>query len=289
MHGNADGLLMTTESITFWYGCNVVRHGDVVRASIALLEAVGIEVQPAGGPAYCCGTTKDANVRAAEGMAVRTVEKFNAIGKNVVTWCPSCHRHMDSFIGAYTTPQFEVLHITEVLHRHRDRLAAKLIHPIPRRVALHTHMGFREVDVNGLVIDLLRLIPGLEIAEVEDAAPAHMCSALAALPDVMAKVTHSHVEMAKRAGAQDLVTIFHSCQRLLCGLAATQPFGVVNYVSLLARAMGMALKDEYTAWKIAPCENDAVAMIGPERIKRAGAEFFNKQVLPEIRRKPRIR
>lgn len=277
-----------SESITFWYGCNVIRHGDVVRASIALLEAIGIDVQPAGGPAYCCGTTKDANLRAAEGMAVRTVEKFNAIGKDVVTWCPSCHRHMDSFIDQYTAPQFEVSHITEVLYRHRDKLAAKLLHPIPRKVALHAHMGFREVDVNHLVVGLLRLIPELEVAEVDDLAPAHMCSALAGLPDVMAKVTGSQVAMAKRAGAQDLVTIFHSCQRLLCGLASTQPFGVVNYVSLLARSMGLDLKDEYGAWKNAPCEEDAVAMIGQQRIDRVGVEFFRNEVLPEIRRKPRI-
>ncbi len=277
-----------SESITFWYGCNVVRHGDIVRGSIALLEAVGIDVRPAGGPAYCCGTTKDANLRAAEGMAVRTAEKFNAIGKDVVTWCPSCHRHMDSFIDQYTAPQFEVSHITEVLHRHRDRLATKLVHPIPRKVALHAHMGFREVDVNGLVVDLLRLIPGIEVAAVDNLAPAHMCSALAPHPDIMATVTGNNVEMVKRAGAQDLVTIFHSCQRLLCGLAATQPFGVVNYVSLLARSMGVDLKDEYTEWKNAPCEEDAVAMIGPARIDRVGIEFFQKQVLPEIRRKPRV-
>ncbi len=277
-----------SESITFWYGCNVVRHGDVVRASIALLEAVGLEVRPAGGPGYCCGTTKDANLRAAEGMAVRTVEKFNALGKDVVTWCPSCHRHMDSFIDQYTAPQFEVSHITEVLYRHRDRLAAKLVHPIRRKVALHAHMGFREVDVNERVVELLRLIPGLEVADVEDLAPAHMCSALAPLPDVMAKVTGSHIAMANRAGAQDLVTIFHSCQRLLCGLAATQPFGVVNYVSLLARSLGVDLKDEYTEWKNAPCDDDAVALIGPERIDRVGTEFFKKQVLPEIRKKPRV-
>ncbi len=277
-----------SESITFWYGCNVVRHGDIVRASIALLEAVGIDVRPAGGPAYCCGTTKDANLRAAEGMAVRTVEKFNAIGKDVVTWCPSCHRHMDSFIDHYAAPQFEVSHITEVLHRHRDRLATKLLHPIPRTVALHAHMGFREVDVNGLVVDLLRLIPGLEVADVDTLAPAHMCSALAPLPDVMAKVTGDNVAMANLSGAQDLVTIFHSCQRMLCGLAATESFGVVNYVSLLARAMGMDLQDEYSEWKNAPCEEDAIAMIGAARIERVGAEFFQAQVLPEIRRKPRM-
>ena len=53
-----------SDRVTFWYGCNVVRHGDIIRAAIALLEAVGIEVTPAGGAGYCCGTAKDANLRA---------------------------------------------------------------------------------------------------------------------------------------------------------------------------------------------------------------------------------
>jgi Fe-S oxidoreductase len=114
-----------TERVTFWYGCNVVRHGDIIRGAIALLEAVGVEVTPAGGAGYCCGTSKDANLRAAEGMGRRTVEKFNQHGHGaVVTWCPSCHRHMNGFMRDYNDPQFSFAHITQILHQRRERLAA---------------------------------------------------------------------------------------------------------------------------------------------------------------------
>ncbi len=66
-----------SEKVVFWYGCNVVRHGDIIHGSIEILRAIGLEVAPVGGPSYCCGTSKDANLRAADGMAKRTVGKFN--------------------------------------------------------------------------------------------------------------------------------------------------------------------------------------------------------------------
>ena len=33
----------------FWYGCNMTRHGELIRTSARLLEAVGVAAEPAGG------------------------------------------------------------------------------------------------------------------------------------------------------------------------------------------------------------------------------------------------
>lgn len=276
-----------TDRVTFWYGCNVVRHGDIIRGSIALLKAVGIDAVPAGGAGYCCGTTKDANLRAAEGMATRTVEKFNAHGTGaVVTWCPSCHRHMHAFMDQYTVPQFTVSHITQLLHRHRDRLAAKLMRPVRRRVMLHTHFGFREVDVNPLVRDLLALVPGLTLVDAPFSAPGHMCSALARVPQSLQDVTRQTCEAAVAADADTVVTVFHSCQRLLCGLEATEPFAVMNWAPILAESLGVELRDEYKEWKKAGSEAELVAAIGPRRIDAVGERLFREALLPELLRRP---
>ena len=275
------------EKITFWYGCNAVRHGDIIHGAIALLEAVGIAVTPAGGAAYCCGTTKDANLKAADGMARRTVEKFNDHGTGaVVTWCPSCYRHMNSFMGHYTDTQFSLSHFIQILHARRDRLAAKLVHPVRRRVMLHKHFGFHEVDVNPLVEDLLRLIPGVELQPTAQSSPGHMCSALARIPESLKDATRETCAAAEATGAETVVTVFHSCQRLLCGLAATEPFRVTNYVNLLCEAMGVQLEDEYTEWKTAGSEEAVIAKVGAERIGRVGERFFKEAILPELMRKP---
>ena len=276
-----------TDRVSFWYGCNVVRHGDIVHGALALLRAVGVEATPAGGAGYCCGTTKDANLRAAEGMAQRTVEKFNDHGHGqVVTWCPSCHRHMNAFMGEYTEPRFGLSHFAEVLHARRDRLAPRLVHRVERRVMLHLHFGFHEVDVNPLVADLLRLVPGLELVDTPAAFPGHMCSALVPVPAALRDATRGTCEAARTAGADTVATVFHSCQRLLCGLEATEPFRVVNYVSLLGAAMGLDLADEYKSWKLAGAEEAVVAAVGPERVGRVGERFFRDSLLPELLRRP---
>src|SRR5262249_8372541 len=170
---------MSSERVVFWYGCNVVRHGDIIHYAIDLLRAAGIEPEPAGGPGYCCGNMKDADLQAAEGMAKRTVGKFNAFETDkVVTWCPSCHRHMNQFMGEYTEANFTVSHFVQILHRNRERLARAFVHPVSQRVLLHRHVGFHEVaDLNELICDLLRVVPRLALVESQHLPPRPMFSA----------------------------------------------------------------------------------------------------------------
>jgi Fe-S oxidoreductase len=275
------------EKITFWYGCNVVRHGDIIHSAITLLQAVGIEVTPAGGAGYCCGTAKDANLRAAEGMGKRTVEKFNAHGTGkVVSWCPSCYRHMNAFMGAYTDAQFELVNFAQMLHARRDVLALRLTQRIERRVMLHQHFGFHEVDVNPLVADLLRLIPGIELLPSQASAPGHMCSALSRVPAAMKDATRAVCDEARALDADTVATVFHSCQRLLCGLEGSEPFAVVNYVNLLTEAMGLPTQDDYKAWKLAGSEAAIIEKVGAQRIAAMGEKLFRESILPELLRPP---
>jgi hypothetical protein len=47
------------DRVTFWFGCNMLRHAEMIRLSIMLLERVGCDVSAVGGPGYCCGTVHD--------------------------------------------------------------------------------------------------------------------------------------------------------------------------------------------------------------------------------------
>ena len=240
-----------------------------------------------GGAGYCCGTAKDANLRAAEGMGKRTVEKFNAHGTGqVVSWCPSCYRHMNAFMGEYTDAQFQLSNFAQLLHARRDVLATKLTQRIERKVLLHKHFGFHEVAVNPLVEDLLRLIPGLELVETEVAAPGHMCSALSRVPEAMRDETRALCDAAVNANVDTVATVFHSCQRLLCALEGSESFKVVNYVNLLTEAMGLPSQDDYKDWKLAGSEEAVIAKIGEQRIAAMGATLFHESILPELLRKP---
>ena len=167
---------VTADRVTFWFGCNMLRHAEMIRLSIMLLERVGYDVSAAGGPAYCCGTAHDHQPRGASNMAQRTVARFNAAADKegrgtVVTWCPSCHMHMSDIMSPGNAATFEIAHITALLADRAERLVPLLQVPVKRRVLLHRHLGFAtHVPVNDRVMGLLARIPGLQLVIVGGAA-----------------------------------------------------------------------------------------------------------------------
>lgn len=274
------------ERITFWYGCNVLRHGDIIHSCLDILRLLGIDAQAAGGPDYCCGTSKDANLTAADGMARRTVTKFNDMRRErVVAWCPSCLTHMADFMSHAYKPEFSLTYLVDVLYEHRAALSALLRHPVPMRVLLHQHVGFNDqVEVNVKVPALLRLIPGVEVVDDGYAAPGYMCSLLTAVPAAMEDMNRETLRRVAMHRADAVVTVFHQCYRELCGLEAHAGTKVFNYIHLLAQSIGLKYVDEYKAWK--KSGPNAAALIGDQRLAQIGVQFFERAMLPELVKRP---
>ena len=269
--------------VTFWYGCNVLRHGDIIHSCLDILRALGFEPAAVGGPDYCCGSVKDANQGTAGGMATRTVGKLNQRAAPVVAWCPSCHSHMHDFMERANDRHFDITYLVDLLHANRAKLAPLLAQPVPMRVIVHQHVGFNElVPVNRMVPELLRLIPGVDVAEAGYTAPGYMCASFAALPKAMDDINNNTVRAARAAGADAVVTMFHQCYRELVGLDAAGAVPVYNYIQLIARSMGLPYTDDYKAWKRA-------GMIGPDGIAKVGIEFYERAIVPELKKRPNLR
>lgn len=280
--GPTNAASVAPERITFWFGCNMLRHAEMIRLSMLLLEKAGFDVEAAGGPAYCCGTAHDQAPRAASNMAARTVEAFNAKATGegrgkVVTWCPSCHMHMNDIMAPGNEVRFDVAHVTEMLADAADRLAPLLVKPVRRRILLHRHAGFNtHVPVNDRVAALLARIDGLEIVEGK-AHAGHMCSALAAVPGALKAAVAEIVGSAKAAGCDTVTTIFHSCHRELAALEGRDGIEVRNWVHLVAEAMGLEAGDAYRSWRTGGAP-DAAA------IQRADPGLYQKLIEPELRK-----
>jgi len=227
----------------------MTRHGEVIRATTRILELVGMDAAPTGGPASCCGSPKDARARLAEGMARRTITQFNETGRGqVVTWCPSCHMNMQDSMAPVTPTNFETVHVTEALWARRDRLAPLLAKRVEARVLVHAHHGFNgRVAVNDLVPALLRPIPGVTVAEHPYRAPGHMCSSIAAVPGALADAHRATLAAMAECGAGTLCTIFHSCHREAVALER-HGIQVRNWIHLLAESLGIPAEDEYKAF-----------------------------------------
>lgn len=274
------------ERVTFWYGCNVLRHRDIIQGCLDILRLLGIDAKAAGGPDYCCGTGKDNNQTAADGMARRTIGKFNDLRRDrVVAWCPSCHSHMTEFMGNAYQPAFGLTYLVDLLHERRADLAGFLKHPVKMRVLVHKHVGFNDyVAVNEKVPELLRLIPGMEVVDDDYCAPGYMCAMLNAVPAAMADMNRETLRRIELHRADAVVSIFHQCYRELCGFEAHAGVAAYNYIQLLARSIGLDYPDEYKAWKKAG--PDAAQVIGAERIERVGVQFFERAMLPELMKRP---
>jgi Fe-S oxidoreductase len=262
----------------------MLRHAEMIRLTILLLERAGYDVETVGGPAYCCGTAHDHQPRAASNMAARTVGRFNAAAQTqgrgtVVTWCPSCHMHMSDIMSPGNATAFEIAHVTELLAERADRLASQLKVAVERRVLLHRHLGFAtHVAVNERVGGLILRIPGLRLKE-GPAHPGHMCSALAALPGALREAARTTWDAARAADCDTVCTIFHSCHRELVALEGRDGIGVRNWVHLLAEAMGLEASDAYLGWRTGGAPDIAA-------IERADETRYHSLVEPEIRKPP---
>src|SRR5215468_5820639 len=258
------------DRITFWFGCNMLRHAEMIRLSIMLLERASYDVSTVGGPAYCCGTAHDHQPHAASNMDGRGT---------VVTWCPSCHMHMSDIMAPGNAARFDIAHITELLADRADRLTPLLKVPVKRRVLLHRHMGFAtHVAVNDRVADVLSRIEGLVLIE-GPAHPGHMCSALATVPGALDKAASETWAAAVANRADTVCTIFHPCHRELAVLDGRNDIGVVNWVQLVAEAMGVNTSDAYRDWRKGGAPDIAA-------IERADRSRYQLLVEPEIRRAP---
>jgi Fe-S oxidoreductase len=271
--------------VTFWYGCNVLRHGDIIHTCMDVLRALGYDPLAAGGPDFCCGSTKDANAVAADGMAQRTVDRLNRRGADrVVAWCPSCHLQSAEFMEKAYEPKYDMQYFMELLYEERERLKPLLRHPVPMRVFVHRHIGFNDmVPVNDMAAEILSLIPGIEVVEDNYRGPGYMCAHLATVPAAMTRLVKETEARMRRGKADALVTLYHQCQRELVGLEAQGVTQVFNYMQLVARSMGLAYEDEYKAWKKAGAQ--AAGAIDDARMQKIGIQFFDRAIVPELVKK----
>lgn len=266
----------------FWYGCNMTRHGEMIRIAARLLEAVGMQAAPRGGPGHCCGSPKDASARINEAMARRTIEAFNATKREtVVTWCPSCHMNMADSMTPVTPAEFDTVHVSEVVHAGLAILQPLLLNPVRRRVLLHTHHGFQaRVPTNRLVAEILATVPGLDLVETRLMVPGHMCSAIAGVPGALADAHRATLAAMAATGADTLCTIHHSCHREAVVLER-QGVQVVNWMHILAESLGWPFDDRYKALRNA--DNPATTLHKTE-LDAVGDVAFERLVQPELRK-----
>jgi Fe-S oxidoreductase len=243
----------TPKQYVVWLGCNVLRTVHIVETLDDILAHIGADYVMLGGPASCCGVQHDRRGDAATGrkLAWTTFDKFEAFQpQRLLFWCPSCDHRLAGMGADVSGLAARRQHVTEFFVEHLDRFKFSP-QPAPLRVALHTHTGSRQQELDAAATrTLLEAIPGVEVVDLPAMTELGFHCAdpkIAALPaGRFSEILDASVAEAVAQGVDTLVTIYHACHRELVPAeiaadaeAAFGPLKVENYLTILARALGL--------------------------------------------------
>jgi heterodisulfide reductase subunit D len=241
--------------IVFYTGCNVLRTPHIALICLDILDALGIDYEVMGGPSHCCGAYQvDAgDLGAATGMAMNTIGKMAKVAAGeVISWCPSCQlqfggTHLPTFANLHGGMPFHFNPFYLFLQRHIDALIPHIKYPVHKRVALDERAF--DPQVNAAVKAILRLIPGLDLVEL-DVKHVGMMRNMIALPHVKKDSRDDAFAAATAAGVTTLATVYHACHREVVSYSDTVSFEIVNAIELIADSLGISHHDSYKEFQL---------------------------------------
>ena len=236
-----------------WLGCNVLRTVHIVETLDDILKHIGVDYVMLGGPANCCGVqhARRDQPEAGRRMAWSTFDKFELFQpEKLLFWCPSCDHRVAGMGDDVSELVAKRQHVTEFFAEHLDLFDFKPLEK-PQRVALHTHKGSPQQDIDARSTrNLLSAIPGVEVVDVPAMTELgfHCASpeVVKMPPAQLRSILNTSIAEAQSLGVDTLVTIYHACHRELIppSIAADAetafgPIAVENYLTIVARALGL--------------------------------------------------
>lgn len=257
--------------VVLWLGCNILRTAHLARTVVDVFRLLDVDFVAVAGMAFCCGYPqyRHGDLTASEALSDASVRRIAAFRpETLVIWCPSCFNFYDEVLARRHTFPFALVHVTEFLAGHLDRLRPFFDEHTHQRVALHAHTGTPQRDRDaryGRI--LLEAMPGLEIVHVmQEPELGRHCTDEAASKigtQRYQELLEGTVHRAINGGANTLATLYHSCQRELCGYERGPSFLVENYITLLGRALGIEYPDKYKEYTLSGDQETILADAAP--------------------------
>lgn len=261
----------------FFPGCNVYYQPDKILSALDILQLLTDECAFLPGLNNCCGRVQlfNGDVDRAAEAAHSLVEKVAAYEPEaLIVWCPTCLCNFAVTIAPVYELPFKVISLPQFIAENLEKL--DFSQAIPQKITLHEacKSALAGLDIEAPRV-LLRALPQAELTEMPRHAENTVCCGLGALnydKQMLARLRDARMQEAADTGAEILTDICHACHKLF--LAQERRFGydIVNYISLLARSLGIERKDllkEYI--KI----NDLAG------IKQAAAAYLPSSPFPE--------
>ena len=239
----------------FYTGCNVLKTPHIALLALDIMDAIGITYKVMGGPNNCCGVVQlragDADVSGRQ--TISSLDRMAQATSGVISWCPSCHvQFTETTLPAVETMRgarpFEMTPFMLFLKPHLERLRPLLRHPVPMRVALHRNRGIRGVSEAGVA--LLRMVPGVELVDLEQSDVGLVGTTLNALPEYKRGLHLAELQAAEAAGVDALAVTYHVEYREFCAHERDWPFKIVNILEIVGASMGIGYDLGFKRMKI---------------------------------------
>ena len=275
----------------FYTGCNVLKTPHMALIALDIMDALGVTYRVMGGPTHCCGIQqlRAGDTEVTSRVATNSLDKLAEGKTGVISWCASCHvQFTETTLPAIEKVRgsrpFEMTPFMLFLKTRFNDLRPMLKSPVSMRIALHKHPGVKGVVEAGT--ELLRMVPGIEIIDLNQPAVGLMSNALNALPEYKRGLHLAELEAAEAAGVDALVAIYHVDHRELCAHERDWPFRIINILDIVGASMGLHHDDHFKRLKIMQDADAIVAdckdMLSTHRIDPAVArEVVVKAMLAE--------
>jgi heterodisulfide reductase subunit D len=240
----------------FYTGCNVLKTPHIVLLALDIMDALGVSYQVMGGPSHCCGILqlRSGDAEMAGRMGSSTMEKLSHSNSGqVISWCPTCYVQYTETILPTVERQrgsrpFEMNPFMRFLGDRLVQLRPHLRNRVEMRVALHKHPG--SAGVVEAATEILKLVPGIELVDLNQPAIGLQSVNVAVLPKFKRELQLMELEAARDAGIDALVAVYHSDHRELCAHERDWPFRIINVLEVVGESMGLHWHDRYKELKI---------------------------------------
>ncbi len=248
----------------FYTGCNVLKTPHIALLCLDILDALGKTYVVLGGPSHCCGILqfRAGDMETSMKVGTNSIEKFQETGASeVLSWCPTCQVQFDeialpTYRAAVSSDPFNMTPFVFFLLGQLDRLRPLMVRSVEMRVALHLHPGVRGLPEAAK--ELLKHVPGLDVVDLGVSEVGLMSNALSTLPEYKRDLQRLELEAAQAAGVDALAGVYHADHRELCAHEDAWPFRIINFLELIAAAMGIVRTDTFKSLKL---KQDADAIL----------------------------
>jgi hypothetical protein len=245
------------------FGCNVRQTPHLQREAVAVFETLGVDFAAVAGQHFCCGKPYSGN--GLQEVAKRVVEgsvKRMATYRpsRAIQWCSACEMQFRDVVQPGIGIEFQSDGLAKFLIERLDALGDTVPWKTDVRIKalVHGHLGEHPVRDGHppITMELLGRVPGVEIAGLADTPALDLCDNNGLKIATIGTAEYLAAQAALEgylvdAGADTLVTLYHSCTRELSKFASPR-LPIRHYISVIAEALGVAKPDRFSEyWRLA--------------------------------------